>query len=144
MAKLKKLIKSDAKSKWYGGIDLEKMIIETFGLEFIEEAQECGEFGFYDFVAKEKSHKQMKELRKGRVQVLRKLVMTLYSHRRNDFCEMEFMHRVEKYLDNLLAKRKYMIEDIITELRGKVSVYDNNDKYGKCNKCNYVKPFCKH
>jgi hypothetical protein len=52
-----------------------------------------------------------------RVQVLRVLVMEFHKDKSKDMDHIEFNHRCEKYLDNLLKKYDYRLEKDIDHLR---------------------------
>ncbi len=129
------------KAKSWGRLDLEKAFRDAFGEDFITQEEIDSKLGSAIAIAREKGHKFAKRELGGRVQVLRVLVASLHHQKRDTMTEMDFTHRVEKYLDTLLVRRNYLVETAIDEMRKKVSVYSSS---GICHTCGYVKPFCPH
>lgn len=88
---------------------------------------------------RQSSHKVMKKELGPRVQVLRVLVANKFKDRLKDFNDFEFGARVEKYLDNLLAKYGYQLEFIIDKLREQVTL---DVTPVVCDKCGHRPVFC--
>jgi hypothetical protein len=86
-------------------------------------------------------NRERKQALGSRVQVLRVLVAALHHQKRYTMEERDFVRRVEKYLDALLVRRRFLLETAIDDMRKKVSVYYPSIV---CDTCGYVKPFCPH
>lgn len=98
------------------------------------------EEGIAEVISREKGHQAAKLAMGGRVQVLRVLVTRKFHEKRKQMNEWEFQRRCEKYLDNILTRFDYRVEQAIDEVRSTVNVLYVSSV---CDECGYMPTFCK-